>query len=459
MKQRVDRFFCEGINASLLHLYIQQPDDRQPGRSAWFGNEFNRNNSWFEGMGSFVEYLKRCNLLLQQGRYVADIAYFIGEDAPKMTGVTDPPVPEGYSFDYINADVLRHHAKVQDGKLVLDSGMQYRVLVLPRQETMRPEVLETIAGFVEAGLSIMGDAPVRSPSMQHGIFESDEMVKKLAEKIWNGEGKGLVYPAGTPLDRVLDDVGSRPDFTYTGEAQLLFIHRTMVKQGDIYFLSNQEDRPVTVQPSFRVPAGLQAELWDPITGEVTGWDGQNLSLDRLQSVFVVFRAHARATAPKASVQRQVLEGPWTVDFAASAGNPAFTRTFESLEDWTLSQDQAVRYYSGNATYTTCFTIPSASCVSLDLGDVMVLGQVKVNGQTVGGVWTYPYRLDIGPWVKEGENTLEVIVYNNWRNRLIADERLPEAERKTWTNNHPWEADDDLQSSGLLGPVTLEFVKK
>ncbi len=462
MKQRVDRFFCEGINASLLHLYIQQPDDRQPGRSAWFGNEFNRNNSWFEGMGSFVEYLKRCNLMLQQGRYVADIAYFIGEDAPKMTGVTDPPVPEGYSFDYINADVLRHHARVQDGKLVLDSGMQYRVLVLPRQDAMRPEVLETIAGFVEAGLSIVGDAPVRSPSMQHGIYEADERVKKLAEKIWNGEGKGLVYPAGSSLDRVLDDVGSRPDFTYTGEGRLLFIHRTLGNVGDLYFLSNQEDRPVTVQPSFRVPSGLQAELWDPLTGEVTGWDGQTLSLDRLQSIFVVFRKDARDCHSERSEESPcpvALSGPWTVDFAASAGNPAFTRIFESLEDWTLNPDPAVRYYSGNATYTTRFTLPSVSRASLDLGQVMVLGQVKVNGQSVGGVWTYPYRLDIGPWVKEGENTLEVIVYNNWRNRLIVDERLPEAERKTWTNNHPWEADDELQSSGLLGPVTLELVKK
>ena len=459
MKQRVDRFFCEGINASLLHVYIQQPDDRQPGRSAWFGNEFNRNNSWFDGMGSFVEYLKRCNLMLQQGRYVADIAYFIGEDAPKMTGVADPPVPQGYSFDYVNADVLRHHARVENGRLVLDSGMQYRVLVLPRQETMRPEVLETIAGFVADGLTIVGDAPVRSPSMQHGIFEADDQVNKLAEQVWNGSGKGLAYPAGTPLDQVLDDLGSRPDFTYSGEGNLLFIHRTLGADGDIYFLSNQEDQPVKAQPSFRVPAGLQAELWDPLTGSVTGWDGQELALERLQSVFVVFRAGARKAVPNAVPEQQFLDGPWTVDFAASAGNPAFSRTFERLEDWSLSSDPEVQYYSGNASYTTRFALPSASRVSLDLGNVMVLAQVKVNGQTAGGVWTYPYRLDISPWVKEGENSLEITVYNNWRNRLIADERMPEAERKTWTNNQPWTADDPLQSSGLLGPVSIAFVPK
>jgi len=63
-------------------------------------------------------------------------------------------------------------------------------------------------------------------------------------------------------------------------------------------------------------------------------------------------------------------------------------------------------------------------------------------------------LAISDLVKEGENTLEITVYNNWRNRLIADESLPEAERKTWTNYQPFSAGDDLQSSGLLGPVTL-----
>ena len=104
MKQRTDRFFCEGINATLLHVFIQQPDDTTfPGISAWFGNEFNRKNVWFSQMDLFTDYLRRCNYMLQQGRYVADVAYFIGEDAPKMTGECTPALPRGYSFDYVNA--------------------------------------------------------------------------------------------------------------------------------------------------------------------------------------------------------------------------------------------------------------------------------------------------------------------------------------------------------------------
>lgn len=464
MKQRVDRFFCAGINATLLHLYIQQPDDRQPGRDAWFGNEFNRNNTWFDGMGPFIDYLRRCNFLLQQGRYVADVAYFIGEDAPKMTGVCDPPLPDGYGFDYVNGDVLRHHARVRDGKLVLDSGMEYRVLVLPRQETMRPELLEVISGFVQDGLSVVGPAPQHSPSMEHGIYEADRRVKELSDRIWNGTGKGLCYPGGTPLDRVLDDLGTRPDFLYEGEGHVLYIHRTLGSDGDIYFVSNQEDAPVRIRPSFRVDPSLGAELWDPVTGSCCVWDGDELSLDRLQSVFVIFRKGAAkvvgACPADSSCHAERSEAspsaPWTVSFAASAGHPAFSRSFDRLEDWTQSADEAVKYYSGNATYTNTFTFTGLKDkhVCLDLGEVMVLATVRVNGREAGGVWTYPYRLDISDLVKEGENTLEITVYNNWRNRLIADESLPEGERLTWTNHQPYEAGDELQPSGLLGPVTI-----
>ncbi len=460
MKQRLDRFFTEGINATLLHLYIQQPDDRQPGLDAWFGNEFNRNNTWFEGMGSFVEYLRRCNFLLQQGRYVADVAYFIGEDAPKMTGVCEPALPKGYSFDYVNADVLRNHAHVRNGRLVLDSGMEYRVLVLPRQETMRPEVLETLAGFVQDGLSIIGSAPRRSPSMQHGIHEADQRVQELGRQIWNGSAKGMLYPEDTALDRVLDDLGSCPDFSYEGDAQLLFIHRTLGADGDLYFISNQEDRSVVCSPAFRVTPDLQAELWDPVNGTVTAWDpASQLALDRLQSLFVIFRQNAQAKHEKASAQVLTLDQPWTVTFMASAGQGEYTRTFPQLEDWTQNADPAVRHYSGHAVYSTRFRLPEASCVKLNLGEVMVLASVKVNGQDAGGVWTFPYSLDISQWVKEGENNLEITVYNNWRNRLIADERLPEQERGTWTNIQPFDADDALQPSGLLGPVSIDYLAR
>ena len=57
-------------------------------------------------------------------------------------------------------------------------------------------------------------------------------------------------------------------------------------------------------------------------------------------------------------------------------------------------------------------------------------------------------------LKTGENTIEIVVVNNWMNRHIGDSRLPEKERMTWTNINPWKPDSPLQSSGLLGPVEI-----
>lgn len=93
---------------------------------------------------------------------------------------------------------------------------------------------------------------------------------------------------------------------------------------------------------------------------------------------------------------------------------------------------------------------------IDLGNVMVMAKVTLNGHYVGGVWINPYRLNVTDYLREGENKLEITVVNNWQNRLIGDQRLPEDQRLTWTTINPWKADSSLQSSGLLGPVEIQF---
>ena len=179
MKRRGDRFFTEGINNTLLHVYISQPsDERVPGINASFSSEFNRLNTWYPQLDLFTSYLKRVNYMLQQGVNVADVAYFIGEDAPKMTGVTEPALPEGYQFDYINAEVIERDLFVKDGLLTLPHGTQYRILVLPELKTMRPELLAKIKQLLHDGAVVLGPAPERSPSGQN-YGEADRLVLSL----------------------------------------------------------------------------------------------------------------------------------------------------------------------------------------------------------------------------------------------------------------------------------------
>jgi hypothetical protein len=129
--------------------------------------------------------------------------------------------------------------------------------------------------------------------------------------------------------------------------------------------------------------------------------------------------------------------------------------FDSLTDWAMCKDTAIKYFSGKAIYKNTFRIAETGVpLYLDLGMVRAMAKVKVNGVYVGGVWTPPYVVDIGAAVKKGVNVVEVEVVNTWVNRLIGDSRLPERERKTWMNVNPYRPDSKLESSGLLGPVRI-----
>lgn len=484
MKQRGDRFFTEGINNTLLHVFISQPDDsKMPGINTWFGNEFNRLNTWFYDMDLFINYLKRCNYMLQQGNYVADVAYFIGEDAPKMTGVRDPEIPKGYSYDYINAEVIEKRAAVKDGRLVLPDGMSYRILVLPKLETMRPALLRKIKALITQGAVVLGPRPARSPSLQN-YPKADEEIKGLASELWgnidgntvriNHFGKGMVIE-GMDMQEALGYLKIAPDCKTAVSDPLLFIHRSM-KEGDIYFISNQAEHTITVTPEFRV-TGKTPELWDAITGSVRdlpaytqkgGSISVPLKLEPLQSMFIVFRNTTGNSLPSETIANfpdpeeiSPVTGSWVVSFDPKMRGPEKPIIFDSLVEWTRSTDESIKYYSGTAVYHNTLRtvkIRDKSRLYLDLGNLTAIAKVKINGMPAGGVWTAPYQVDITDYVKPGNNKIEISVTNNWINRLIGDLNLPEKQRKTWLSINPYAKDSTLQPSGLFGPVVLKRVK-
>jgi hypothetical protein len=80
------------VNRPVIHTSVHVPvDDKQPGLSLFiFGQYFNRNESWAELAKPWVDYIARSSLLLQQGRNVADVAYFHGEEAPPLTHQNHP---------------------------------------------------------------------------------------------------------------------------------------------------------------------------------------------------------------------------------------------------------------------------------------------------------------------------------------------------------------------------------
>ena len=479
LKQRGDRFFAEGINNTLLHVYIHQPyQDKNPGMNAWFGNPFNRKNTWFSQIDVFLDYIKRSNFMLQQGLNIADVAYFIGEDAPVMTGETNPPLPLGYQFDYMNAEVIMRDMTVQDGLLTLPHGTQYRMMVLPRVSTMRPELLEKIKQLVQDGGVILGPAPDRSPSLQNQS-QADQQVAALAAELWgevDGQkvksgkfGQGIIMD-GMTMNEALAHIDLLPDCKVPDDNSIHYGHRQSGNT-DIYFISNQTDQEQIFNPEFRVK-GRQPELWQATTGiqralpafEQKGNVTQvPMKLAPYESVFIVFNQPA-TNSPGGTLEDNFpapdlvteLDGPWNVTFDNDLKGPEAPVVFQELIDWTASEDDRIRYYSGTADYEISFEIgelPQQHIV-IDLGSVTSMAKVYLNGQYAGGAWTPPYTVDVTDYVRQGNNQLRVEVVNNWMNRLIGDQNLPEAERITWAPVNPYNAESDLQPSGLFGPVKV-----
>jgi hypothetical protein len=221
-----------------------------------------------------------------------------------MTGVTNPELPEGYSFDYINAEVIKDRVTVKEGRITLPDGLSYKILVLPDVETMRPELLEKIEKLVSEGAVIMGNPPKASPSLEN-FSTADEQVKSLSKKMWgeNFEGnskiisykKGKILPYMDLGKALEEELETFPDFKTDSKQPVLWIHRQM-KDKDIYFITNQSDEKIALNASFRVD-GMQPEFWEATTGETRTlpeyqedgiYTSIPLELDASESGFVVF---------------------------------------------------------------------------------------------------------------------------------------------------------------------------
>lgn len=352
MKARGDWAFTEGINHFVLHVNIQQPDQQMPGINAWFGTEFNRHNTWFYQGKDWIDYLRRCHVLLQQGLHVADFAYFIGEDAPIMAGTRQPQQPDGYDFDFINAQVLLERMSVQNGRWTLPDGKSYAVMVLPPLKTMRPAVLDKFQELVAAGGILYGEAPQRSPSLQDAA-EADVLIQATVEKMWQGMnagdsgtrsfGKGKVIQ-GAELKSIMEAINLPQDVANIDPAAVLWTHRQS-DELDVFFVSNQRLKPVQLDPVFRVAADRQPELWHADSGRmektvhfqsVENGTRVPLRLGPAGSVFVVFRKTANA------VSNPVVEikGPQSLTVLAENGNAfAYAKVAGKYE--LLRSDQSV----------------------------------------------------------------------------------------------------------------------
>jgi hypothetical protein len=478
LKKIGDYWLTQGVNRFVFHTSAHQPLDTKPGNTM-VGTHINRNITWAEQAGPFMTYLARNSYMLQQGNFVADLAYLLDEGAPSTmpiwgTGLNPAP-PEGYDYDYVNKDVLVNMMKVSpNGKISLPGGMNYAVLVLPNTDKMSLPVIEKLTELVKNGATIIGPRPAHTPGFT-GYPGSEEKLRSAASELWgdlNGVsrtrrsyGKGKVV-WGTPVENVLRMNGIEPDLEYGRPlgATLNWIHRK-TDDAEIYLIVNSTDKPLNTEVSCR-QQGLNAELWDPATGGIRSAASSAsgvrtivpVSLAERESAYLVFRKNeinrintGNWNSPSLSV---ILNGTWDVSFQPGLGASDMIK-MDTLKSWTMNKDEGVKYYSGTATYSISYKagkelIQNAWKIVLDLGKVGDMAEISVNDVAAGLVWKAPWQIDITGSLKTGTNRIVIRVTNEWTNRLAGDRAT-----KTKILNSPlFVRPGFLTESGLMGPVRI-----
>jgi hypothetical protein len=302
-----DWTFCEGINRFVFHRYAMQPwtnPHYAPGMSMGpYGLHYERTETWWHLTKPWHDYVARCSYLLRQGHFVADVCYMQPEGAPQNfsspdNGPGSPPRRPGYNYDGCPAEAVHNHMEYKNGMLVLPGGMKYRVLVLPDSPTMTPKLLRKLKTLVDAGATIIGPRPQKSPSLTN-FPHCDAEVETLAEELW-GTGKII---AGKTAAQVLAAQGIKPDFE-CDQPMVRWTHRHTADM-DIYFVANGQvagtypysGTLLLANCVFRA-GGTQPEFWNPETGTISpvpaystsdGLTEIPIAFEPKGSVFVVFR--------------------------------------------------------------------------------------------------------------------------------------------------------------------------
>ena len=511
LKSLLDLQFANGLNKMVFHVFAHNPfTDRKPGMTLnGLGLFFQRDQTWWKPAKAWMDYIQRCQRLLQIGQPVTDIAVFGGLELPSRSILPDRLVPSlpgifgaervaseqirlrnegvpvtespvgvihstsitllqdwvnplrGYSFDTFNSDVLFRLAKAKNGRLTLPGGASYAMLVVPMAHPMAPDSLTPYTDLETRLRDVLStfkekNVPVLLPAYVAGDLKTKALIP------WTQNDFSSL---GIPRDLEIIENGAEAYRT------VAFTHRAD-KNMDLYFISNQQDKDRNLDLSFRV-SGRIPEKFDPLDGSISDvlqWktDGQrtdlSLKLAANQALFIVFEkplTDSIVSSPDLPVRELAcpgLQASWSVQFDTAFGGPGEPVVFKALTSWSLEDSSNIRYYSGTAVYTGQFTLSTPleklNTYQLHLGKVAELAEVYLNGVSCGTAWTTPFTVDVSKAIRQGLNTLEIRVTNTWANRLEGDALLPEAKRVTWTDGKYRKKTRDLLEAGLLGPLKL-----
>lgn len=472
MKWYIDWLTVRGVNWLCPHAFYYSVDG--PIRYNERPPDVGPNNIWWPHYRRFADYMKRMSWLMTDGVGAAEVAVLCRDDRLPWA-IVKPLYERQIEFNYLEEQLLATACEVGDGAIRI-AGYTYRALLVEADgDAWERQAVDAMRRFHESGGAVIvldenGVAAGELPFAAR-IAEAGRAVEALVGR--ERPEHAAAQPGGerreAPAGRIRQDVRLEPPCP-----DIRVSHR--IKAGQhFYVLVNEGERHY--EGTALLSAIGRAERWDAWNGEIgpasARFDAARkalsvaVRLERRQSV--VFRIDPGAPPAKKSGLRGEPDSPPTAPADAPVDSDAFSPEtmpvpgsaetvdeirltdcwrveaphFESappgLGSWT--ECPGLERESGTVTYYNRFAwndaqqpgaTASPARIWLDLGDVGEIAEVRVNGQLAGVAMWRPYRLDIGSFVRPGDNELAITVANSLANRY----------------------DGAGLPSGLIGPVRI-----
>jgi len=455
MRKLADVNFAGGANRLMYHGYSYRLPNRAwpgwhafqpgPGLGLGFGSMINEGNPLWVGVPALNAYVARTQAVLQQGRPIVPVAYYLDEtgsydgsvdDGAHSDAVSEALMAGGYDFDRVNPEGIGL-AQMRGGALVTPGGMRYGALVLPRLDGIRAESAERIAAFAKAGLPILfvEATPGRDVTLSDSNAR-DRRVKAAIAAMLKTNAR-VVPESGLVGALRARKVPGNLTFTAPRSDGLAFVQRR-VGDRTVTFLYNSADEPRDA--GLNLPRAGGVSLWN-------GLDGirRTLATSRAKAgVTVPLRLAARGSAllvqdPRTPVGAQPspqeiasvafpVEG-WSLSASGHGTHGAVLERAAqtaSLGDW--SRISGMADFSGEATYRRSFAAPpgwlaEGNRVFLDLGEVHDMAIVSLNGRRFVPKITAPFRVELTAALRAGQNELAIAVFNSPNNAMIDPQRI------------------------------------
>ena len=455
IKALLDRNFALGMNRLFFHVNTHNPWlDRKPGMTLdGIGLFFQRDQTWFAEAKPFVDYITRCQSLLQKGNPVVDIAVYTGEEVPSRAFTPDrlvPMLPGLFGPERITSESTR---LANHGSPMIESpvGVRHSAGILDLKDWINP-----LHGYHYDSMN--KDALLHQPFhykvlvVPSWVLVSAEAQERIAQLRQQG-----VTILDTPYEG--STIGQLPPDAVLPEG-IAFAHR-VGDDFDIYFLSNQTNQEQTFSPVFR-QKHANAVIYNPLTDEHLPYDG-TISLPPYGSLFVCYgltdsslRGNSQFPQRKLAVPSEgTNRQPWGISFVESG----LVVESRQLFDWSQHEDDRIRYFSGHARYTTTWELRKRQVPKgrawLSLPNVKDIAHVWINGKDCGIAWTAPYEVEITGALQKGKNKIEIEVVNTWHNALRGMDQGKAPYEGIWTNAKYRTKGDGLLPAGLLAEPVIK----